>query len=111
MPRSDWLLWLGVALLATACGEQYCQTGAKGPTRCYTINEMEYQETLARPVPPPERSTQASPGCLLFGPNYIVPQGNGGSSTATPPVYLISGACVSRRLPVAVRFADTTESC
>jgi len=100
MPRSDWLPWLGVALLATACGEQYCQTGAKGPTRCYNINEVEYQETLSRPEPPLERSTQPSPGCLLFGPNYFMPQGNGGSSTATPPAYLMSGACVSRRQTV-----------
>jgi hypothetical protein len=101
MTRSPCLLGIAAALLAvaaTACGEQYCQRGAAGPTRCYTINEMEYQETLSRPEPPPERATQPSPGCYLIGPNSFVPQGNGGSRPATPP-YLMSGACVSRRQP------------
>lgn len=98
MSRSEWLPWL-VALLLPACGEQYCQRGANGPTRCYTINEVEYQETLSRPPPPPERATQPSPGCFLIGPNTFVPQGGAGSATPTPP-YLMSGACVSRRQPV-----------
>lgn len=101
MLRSQGLLWLGLVLFATACDEQYCQGGAKSPTHCYMINEVEWQETLSRPEPPPERSTQPSPGCFLFGPGYFMPQGNGGSSTATPPAYMMSGACVSRRQPVS----------
>jgi hypothetical protein len=93
---------VGSMLLVVGCGEQYCQKGANGPMRCYEINEVEYQETLSRPPPPPERATQPSPGCLLFTRHgtYTMPQGNGGSSSATPPAYLMSGACVSRRMPV-----------
>lgn len=96
-------LWcVGAAALLLGCGEQYCQKGANGPMRCYTINEVEYQETLSQPPAPPERSMQPTPGCALLTPNgvYTMPQGTGGSSTATPPLYLMSGACVSRRQPV-----------
>jgi hypothetical protein len=90
------------ALLLLGCGEQYCQRDVKSGLRCYTINEVEYQETLSRPEPAPERATQPSPGCVLLtssGP-YTMPQGNAGSGSITPPAYLMSGACVSRRQTV-----------
>jgi hypothetical protein len=90
-----------LGLLATACAEQYCQRGAQSGTRCYNINEVEWQETNSRPPPPPERATQPAPGCWLLTKEgvYVMPQGTGGSSTATPPSYLMSGACVTRRVP------------
>jgi len=93
---------IALGLLTGACGEQYCQRGPKSGTKCYTINEVEWHETVARPEPPPERATQPSPGCWLLNRNgvYVMPQGSGGRSTATPPAYLTSGACVSRRRPV-----------
>jgi len=49
--------------------------------------------------PPPERGTEPSPGCVLLTPNgsYTVPQP--GKATRRPQTYLMSGACVSRRLP------------
>jgi hypothetical protein len=59
-------------------------------------------DVARRRPPPPERATQPSPGCLLLTRQgtYTMPQGNGGSSSATPPAYLMSRACVSRRMPV-----------
>jgi len=90
-----------VGLLAAGCAEQYCQRGPRSGTKCYNINEVEWQETLQRPEPPRERTTQPSPGCWLLNGDgvYVMPQGSGGSSTATPPSYLMSGACVTRRVP------------
>jgi hypothetical protein len=94
-------LFLVVACVTSvACGEQYCQSGAKYGARCYTINEVEWQETQVRAEPPPERATEPSPGCVLMTPNgpYTVPQ-PGAASSARPQAYVMSGACVSRRVP------------
>ncbi len=107
--RVPWRYWLacvvglvGLGLSVAACGEQYCQKGAHSAMQCYSTNEMELQETMSRPDQPPERATQPAPGCALLTPQgvYLMPQGNGGSSTATPPAYLMSGACTTIRRPV-----------
>lgn len=92
------LAWL--SLSAAACGEQYCQKGANSAMQCYSPNETELQETMSRPDQPPERATQPTPGCALLTPQgvYLVPQAGG--STATPPRYLMSGACTTMRRPV-----------
>jgi hypothetical protein len=104
LPRAS-LLVLGVAsTMLCACGEQYCQRGAKYGGQCYTINEVEWQETQVRAEPPPERSIEPAPGCELLTPDgvYVVPKpGPGGWSTTArrPRLYVMSGACVSRRQP------------
>lgn len=101
MHRAWFALVVGFGVVVTACAEQYCQRGPRSGTKCYDINELEWQETLQRPPPPPERATQPSPGCWLLTKNgvYVMPQGAGGSSSTPPPHYLMSGACVSRRTP------------
>ena len=93
-------LLLGFGALALGCGEQYCQRGANSPMRCYAINEVEWQETLSRPEPPPERSLHLAPGCGQQQPNSAIPSPVGGRAPVTPYPYLVSGACVSRRMPV-----------
>lgn len=101
MHRALASLVVGLGLFASACAEQYCQRGAQSGTKCYNINEVEWQETMSRPPPPRERATQPAPGCWLLtkGGVYVMPQGTGGSSSATPPHYLMSDACVTRRVP------------
>jgi hypothetical protein len=91
------LFLFGSALVA--CGEQYCQHSAKSGTQCYTINEVEWQETQVRAEPPPERSIEPAPGCVLNG-DYVVPPPGADGGASRPQVYVMSGACVSRRLPV-----------
>lgn len=90
----------GLATLLGGCGEQYCQMSAKSGTRCYNINEVEWQETQSRPPPPPERETQPAPGCALLTDDgvYMMPQD--ANQSQRPPSYLMSGACVTRRKPV-----------
>ena len=66
-----WFLAVGiVCVMPSAClmfrDEQYCQSGAKYARQCYTINEVEWQETQVRAEPPPERTTEPSPGCALW---------------------------------------------
>lgn len=97
------LLFGCVCLLLGACGEHYCQRGAIGGTQCYTINQVEWQETQVRGEPPVERTFAPSPGCVLLTPNgsYTVPPPapGGSASPSLPPHYLMSGACISRRQP------------
>jgi hypothetical protein len=83
-----------------ACGEQYCQRGAKG-AQCYTINQVEWQETQVKAEPPPERTFEPSPGCVQLTPNgpYVVPAASAGPTPSVPPLYVMSGACISRRQP------------
>ena len=92
------VLVLGLSLFG--CGEQYCQRGANGPTRCYDINQVEWQETLSRPEPPPERSVHLAPGCGPESPGRPIPSPVRGNAPVTPYPYLVSAACVSRRVPV-----------
>jgi hypothetical protein len=69
-----------------ACGEQYCQRGPKDGGQCYTINEVEWQETQVRAEPPPECSTEPSPGCELFNLEkpYAVPLPGAGGGEVAP---------------------------
>jgi hypothetical protein len=103
MPRLLASLTLVLALGGVAgCSELYCQSGPKYGTQCYSINEVEWQETMVAPPPPPQRSTQPSPGCALLTPNGVYTMSQNPNATATPtPPYLMSGACVTRRQPVA----------
>ena len=83
------------------CGEQYCQRGAKTGTQCYTINEVEWQETQVRAEPPIERTIEPSPGCVLVTKNgYVVSPPSGGIPPPRSGLYLMSGACVTRRQTV-----------
>ena len=90
--------------MAAACGEQYCQSGPKYGGQCYTINQVEWQESQVRSAPPPERSIEPSQGCVLATPtgDYTVPPPVPSTTPAPakPNVYLMSGACVTRREPV-----------
>jgi len=91
-----------LAIALAGCGEQYCQSGPKYGTQCYTINEVEWQETQVRGGPPEEASTQPSPGCALLTPKGVVqqPLPSAAASAApsrVPPPYLMSGACTTRR--------------
>lgn len=97
----SWLT-LGLALGAAGCSELYCQSGSKYGTQCHSINEVEWQETMVRPPPEPQRATQPSPGCALVTTKgiYTMPQNPNATATPTAP-YLMSGACVTRRQPVA----------
>jgi len=90
---------------AVACGENYCQSGPKYGTQCYTINEVEYQETQVRgetETRPPVLSP--SPGCALAGSDgTLVQQPPPGAVPSASPmrpntIYVMSGACVSRRV-------------
>lgn len=102
MPYAALLVVGGACLILCACGEQYCQAGAKYGAQCYTINEVEWQETQVRAEPPPERSIEPSPGCALMtgSGTYVVPQPSAsGLSPPRPRAYVMSGACVSRRVP------------
>ena len=101
-----WFLAAGIAcVMLSAClmfrDEQYCQSGAKYASQCYTINEVEWQETQVRAEPPPERATEPSPGCALWtgrGPYMMPPPTSSGVARPTrPPLYVMSGACVTRR--------------
>ena len=104
-----WLRCLARAVLASAllsgCGEQYCQSGAKYGTQCPTINEVEWQRTQQREEPwPAERTVTPAPGCVLATPRGYVQRPftptPTGSAANLPPLYLMSGACVSRQQPV-----------
>jgi hypothetical protein len=101
-----------LAFVAAACGEQYCQKGASSGMQCYSPNETELQQRMSLPDPPPEAATQPAPGCALLTPQgiYMMPQGNGGSSSATPPRYLASGACTTVRRPVTGVLSSPTST-
>lgn len=98
-------LSLFLPFAVVACGETYCQSGPKYGTQCYSMNEVEWQETQVRgetEVRPPV--TTPSPGCVLAGSDgTLVQQPLPGSSAPAPVkpgvLYAMSGACVSRRLP------------
>ncbi|HEX9618571.1 MAG TPA: hypothetical protein VF989_00465 [Polyangiaceae bacterium] len=103
--RYPWsILLVASAASLSGCAEQYCQSGPKYGTQCYTINEVEWQETQVRSEPPPaERSYLPSPGCVLVGTQGTVrqplPNAAGGAPPGVPPgLHLLSGACVSRRV-------------
>jgi hypothetical protein len=104
---SCWLLAGLTALVATmncSCAERYCQSGSNG-TQCPTINEIEWQRTQQREEPwPAEQTTEPAPGCVLSTPTGFVqrpyPANASGAPASLPPVYLASGACVSRQQPV-----------
>lgn len=98
----------GVPLLLVAflfgCGENYCQSGPKYGMQCYTINEVEWQETQVRGETVAERyrgnAMTPSPGCVLATPSGLVQEpmtatAVGASSTS----YVMSGACTTRREP------------
>jgi hypothetical protein len=98
---------LVASVLLVACGEQYCQKGANSALQCYEINELEWHETVSRPEPPPERVTEPAPGCLVGG--KVVPytpaagprlRAPGAPGLVPNKFGLMSGACVSRRVPV-----------
>ena len=97
-------LCLGAAVACVmlgACGEVYCQSGSKYGTQCYTMEQVEWQETQQRPDPPPERATEPSPGCVLMtpkGPHVVPPPAPSWvAQPARPPFYVMSGACVTSR--------------
>lgn len=87
----------------TSCGEQYCQSGPKYGNECYTINEVEWQESSARAEPPEERATEPAPGCALLNADGVYDEpmpGNGSGvvrANQRPQSYAMSGACVTRR--------------
>lgn len=101
MARVVWFTFtLVFAFAVGGCSELYCQSGSKYGTQCYSINEVEWQETMVREPPPPEKSTRPSPGCALLTEDgvYMMPQNP--NATATPPAYLMSEACITRRQTV-----------
>jgi hypothetical protein len=89
--------------VSSGCAEAYCQSGPKYGTQCYSINEIEWQETQVRSEPAPGQwSTKPAPGCVLATPQgyYRQPLPGAAGSGGTPPAaYLASGACFSRRVP------------
>jgi hypothetical protein len=101
MARVAWFtLVFGVAVAAGGCSELYCQSGSKYGTQCYSTNEVEWQETMVREPPPPEKSTQPSPGCALLTKEGVHVMSQNPNVTSKPPAYLMSDACVSHRQPV-----------
>ncbi len=90
-------------LLLVGCNETYCQRGPKYGTQCYSINEVEWQETQVHSEPPP-RTVEPAPGCVTVGTQGVVQQPlphAAPSAGVHPPRgrYLMSGACVSDRVP------------
>nr|PZN21897.1 MAG: hypothetical protein DIU78_16625 [Pseudomonadota bacterium] len=95
---------MAIPLVLAACSEQYCQIGPKYGKQCYSVNDVEWQEALVGPEPEPRRSTDPAPGCAVLSQSgvTVMPQpGAGGSPSPPRGVSLMSGACVSRRAPVA----------
>jgi hypothetical protein len=93
------------ALLVSACGDTYCQSGPRYGTQCPNINDQEWQRTQQREEPWSEaRTRNTAPGCALASPAGIVQQSYAASSAGAPsnlpPPYLMPAACTSRQQPV-----------
>ena len=85
---------LGAAL--PGCGESYCQSGPKYGMQCYDINAIEWQETQVRGETVSERYA-AGPGHPSAGPSPS--PGCAFLTNPTTGLYVMSGACASRRQP------------
>ena len=101
MARVTWFTFaFAFAFALGGCSELYCQSGSKYGTQCYSTNEVEWQETMVREPPPPEKSTRPSPGCALVTDHGVHMMSQNPNVHATPPAFLMSDACVSHRQPV-----------
>jgi hypothetical protein len=105
---------MGVVIgsLLVACGETYCQSGAKYGAQCMSRNDIEMQETQVRGETEDRRlpiNTDPLPGCVMATPSGLVRQPPPSSSAGQPATgtalwkyggsYVVSGACVPSRQP------------